>query len=218
MTLQPGEGVGVPRTIEDVHAERRRAEPWAQALYDHRRVVFDLSRTKLAGLAAVAVLVAVLGAFLVDEGAIGLASGLGGVVIGAALLVRGVRWLTASRGAVRVDTFGLRIRPRHEMHPWGDIVGATTWQVSGHLLVGLVLADSAAARRFAHRSAVYRLVRRALTWPFGRHVVVLPIALSADRQRLAHWLDTEAAYRNPDLRRRAQSDLECEVSWLPERP
>jgi hypothetical protein len=117
-----------------------------------------------------------------------------------------------------VDTFGLRIRTRHEMHPWSDIVGATTWQARGHHLAGIVLADPAAAERFANRSAIYRLVRRVLTWPIGRRVVVLPVALSADRDRLAKWLAMEAAYRNPDLRRRPQSDLAVEVSSLPERP
>lgn len=219
VTLQTGDGRVPPRTVEDVHAEYRQGEPWAQTLYEHQPVVLDLSRAKLVGLAAIGVWVGGLGAIFWVNAGTDRFMWLGGMFmasLGGVFLARFVRLLRVSKAALKVDTFGVRIRTGHQQHPWRDIVGATSWRHSHNHFAALVLTDSARAERFAHRSATYRRVRRVLTWPHGDDVVVLPHPLAVDRDRLADWLAVEAVYRNPELRSEVEAELAAEVSPPPE--
>jgi hypothetical protein len=170
VTLEPEDGRVSPRTVEDVHTEFRQGEPWAQALYEHRPVVFDLSRPRLVGVAAIGVCFAGLGAFMVVFAGADTVMWLGGMfmgILGLVFVARAVRLLTRSAAALQVDTFGVRLRPASGEHPWRDIVATTSWRHSHNHFVGLLLTDSARAERFAHRSTTYRRVRRVLTWPHG---------------------------------------------------
>jgi hypothetical protein len=172
VTLEPG-GDRIPRTVEDVHAEYRLSEPWAQALYEHQPVVFDLARVKLVGLGAIGACFAVLGLLLVrDETGFGVVMASLCIFIGIGVGVRAVRLLTFSSRTVQVETLGIRIRPGKQEYPWHDILGASSWRQNHNHFVGLLLTEPARAQRFAHRSTTYQRVRRVLTWPHGDEVVL----------------------------------------------
>lgn len=213
VTLERESGQAPPRTVEGVHADYRLVEPWAQALYEHDPVVFDLSRAKLVGLGAVGAFLAILGLLLVgSETGFGVVMASLCILMGTGIVARNIRLLAVASGTVQVDSFGVRIRPGHQEHAWRDLLGANHWRQSHNHFVGLVLTHSARSERFAHRSTTYRRFRRVLTRPHGEAVVVLPHPLAVDRERFAHWLCMEAVYRNPELRGQAEIDLAQGVS------
>lgn len=219
VTREPAEGRVPPQTVEGLHAAYRQDEAWAQALYEHRPVAFDLPRVRLGGRAATGSGLAIFGALMImwaDSDLTMLLAGWFMVAFGLVSLARSLRQLRVATSALVVDDVGVHIRSGNQTHPWDHIRGAKSFRQGRTDLVALLLTESAAAERFDHRSAGYRRVRRVLTWPQGEDVVVLPHPVSADGDRLAPWLAIEAVYRNPGLRRQAEADLAEGVSWPPE--
>ncbi|MFL6004258.1 MAG: hypothetical protein ACJ72P_15735 [Nocardioides sp.] len=218
MTLEPGESHVPPRRVEDVHAEYRREEPWAQALYEHRPVIFDLSRAKLVGMVALCSSFVVGGLLLVLVEPPSYVAGLLGLIIGVCAGTYWVRMLVFATAAIRVDALGVHVRAGQQDYPWHEIAGAATWRQNHNHFVGLMLTESACASRYGHRSKMYRRVRRVRLWPHGENTVILPHPVALDRDRLTHWLGMEAVYRNVDIRRQIEAELAGELSPPSEHP